>query len=261
MITRAESGIRFDLNMLSAKHDTDLEHMDFEHRHYIDDVSWEITKYINNTSDAIVHAMHDLNKNILNQVITEDKLNEYVDKRDNLIRLDFADADAILRRRIENVSSLLNDTTETIETLIGPNVTSTIDTFKEIEEFLKTIDNKETLVEMLKSMQDDYSDIVDDKLDNYDADIKQYILNSSTAILKELSDTSNAITKEFNDKITLLSEQVDNKEAALNKKIDDVSSRIKQTEFDSIMHYIDTIELNVLQRMERILFLLQKLDF
>ena len=44
-----------------------------------------------------------------------DDIKEYVDVRDNLIRFEFADADTILRKRIENVSSLLNETTESIE--------------------------------------------------------------------------------------------------------------------------------------------------
>jgi len=78
--------------------------------------------------------------------------------------------------------------------LIGVgDVTSAIDTFQEIEEFLKTYTNKDTLTNLLKNNSDNDKAYADSILQRYDEYIKNYISDGSTDIYNYINNTSSAI--------------------------------------------------------------------
>lgn len=89
-----------------------------------------------------------------------------------------------------------------IDELVGKNASEAIDTFKEIEEFLSGITNKESLTGLLNILRSDLEDQIESKVDKVNG--KQLSTNDFTNPLKsklESLPTSNSLTQSLNSKV------------------------------------------------------------
>lgn len=147
-----------------------------------------------------------------------------------------------LENSISKIETNLTTLKTNFNTLVNDeNANDVIDTFKEVENFLDSISDSNTLTEMLRNMSIDINNEVDIKIASITSSI-----NNINQDLNNISTFKNVINSSFDNIDTSLN--------YINSSILDISTRINNVNnnLQNTTHRIDTLELNNVTNIDSI---------
>ena len=200
-ITNVDHNIRQDMTSRDDNLQQQITDVSKDLKQFVVDSSNMITKHINNISSNIHDVISDTSALIWGYIDnTSNAIVDYVKISDTSLK-NYSDIeDNKLKLRIENVSSKLIDVSNALNRLIGTDdVTTAIDTFREIEEFLKAYSNKDSLSALLQTNSATDKAYADSILQRFKEYIEDYILDGSTDIINKIYNTSNDIVHFIQD--------------------------------------------------------------